>query len=61
MVEEPLREAVIGVLDRYDLVLVTDGLDNEVSGRWESENGCLSEKGSEPMGCRLCILIEDMW
>lgn len=39
MVEEPLREAVIGVVDQYDLVLVTDGLDDEVSGRWESENG----------------------
>lgn len=39
IVKEPLREAVIGVFEPYDLVPVADGLDEEVPGRWESENG----------------------
>lgn len=41
MFEKPSREAVIGVVDGYPLVLVVDVLDDEVPGRRESENGLL--------------------
>lgn len=41
MIHKPLREAAFGIVDPYDMVDVVDVLNDEVSGRWESEDGSL--------------------